>query len=559
MKNLLIIVSFITLLCSGCNNSTKKYSLGIKNAKIWTGENDQPWAEVMICSGDKIALIGTEKDLATALEDCDTVFDGNGKLVLPGFIDCHVHTIMGGTLLNTVQLKDVRTKQEFINRIKEYALTLQPGEWILGGNWDHQNWGGELPTHHWIDSVTTQNPVWIERSEGHSGLANKLAMEKAQITKNFKDVKGGIIERLEDGAPSGVFKDDAMFLIFKVIDDLTVQQKDKYINDAMDYFLSEGITSAHHMIEPHERNPGGHSTDYEAFKHLQQNKGLRVRFYIAQPFTDFSQVAADVKAHGKGDMWLKTGVLKGYVDGAIGSHSALFFDDYNDKKGYKGNQVNSDEVLYHNIQQADSLGLQLCIHAIGDKGIYTALKTFDAVIKHNGPKDRRFRIEHTQHIRPQDAGYMGRLGVIASMQPYHAIDDGIWCENAIGHKRALSTYAAKMLMDSGVRVAFGSDWFVAPPSPLKGIYAAVTRRTLDGKNPNGWIPEQKITVEQAVRNYTVEGAYASFDEDKKGSLKVGKLADWIILKDNIFDIDPIKIWDSKIEMTVVGGKIAYKK
>lgn len=555
-----IIIFFIGVLFSvGCDTPQKKYTFAVTNAKIWTGDENNPWAETLISVEDTIAFIGSNRELSKFLSQTEKVVDAQGKLVLPGFIDSHVHTLMGGMRLSSVKLKHIKTKEEFINTIREYAKRQKPGEWILGGDWDHQNWGGELPTHEWIDSVTKQNPVWIERSEGHSGLANTLAMKIAKIHKKTTDIPGGIIERDMQGNPTGIFKDDAMFLIFQVIEDFSDVRKEEILNNAMDYFLSEGITSAHHMIEPHERNPSGISTDYEVFRKMNEAQKLRVRFYIAEPFTDFQKVYERIQKEGRGNTWLKTGALKGYVDGAIGSHSALFFEDYTDRPGYRGIQVNSEKILYERIQKADSLDLQLCIHAIGDKGISIALNTFAEVEKQNGSKDRRFRIEHAQHIRPEDVAFMKHLNVIASMQPYHSIDDGIWCESYIGKKRAETSYASRVLIDSGVHVAFGSDWFVAPASPLKTIYAAVTRRTLDGKNPDGWIPSQKINVEQAVKNITIESAYASFDENIKGSLIPGKLADLVILDKNIFEINPIDIENTKVEMTVVGGKIAYKK
>ena len=549
----------ISVVLISCSTPEKKYSLAITNAKIWTGNPQQPWAESIIFSADTIVALGNNSEMKAWLEQSEQTIDAKGKLMTPGFIDSHVHTLMGGQRLSAVKLKEVKSKKEFITAIGDYAKTLKPGEWILGGDWDHQNWGGELPTHDWIDSVTKQNPVWLERSEGHSGLANQLALDMANVTSKTNDIPGGTIVRDAGRNPTGVFKDDAMSLIFKAIPDLSDEQKEKAFNDAMNYYLSEGITTAHHMVEPHERNLGGVATDYAAFKKMDDEGKLKVRFYIAEPFSDYESIAARIQKEGKGSKMLKNGALKGYVDGAIGSHSALFFDDYTDMKGFKGSQVNSEEVLYKRIQQADSLGLQLCIHAIGDKAIHIALKTFEATITRNGEKDRRFRIEHTQHIHPDDIAQMKKLKVIASIQPYHAIDDGIWCEAVIGPVRAKTSYASRSLMDAGVHVTFGSDWFVALPSPLKAIYAAVTRRTLDGKNPDGWIPEQKITVEQALINLTREGAYASFTEHDRGTLEPGKLADVVMLEQNIFEVDPVSIWDSKVAMTIVGGKIAYQR
>lgn len=555
----LLLTFCAVLVLSGCQKPEKKFTLAIIHAKIWTGNPAQPWAQAALVAGDTLMQIGTDKEIESRLDETIQVVDAGGRLVVPGFIDSHAHTLMGGQRLTSVQLKNVNTQKDFITAIGNYAKALKPGEWILGGDWDHQHWGGQLPVHQWIDSVTKDNPVWLERSEGHSGLANQLALTKAGIEKSTKDIAGGMIERDKSGSPTGVLKDNAMELIFKAIPDLSDAQKQLAIEGAMEYYLREGVTSVHHMVEPHERNLGGVATDYAAFKKMHDEGKLNVRFYIAEPFTDFEKVASRIKREGAGDKWLKSGALKGYVDGAIGSHSALFYEDYTDKKGFRGSQVNSDVVLYQMIKGGNQAGLQVCIHAIGDEAINKAMRTFEKVAAENGVMDPRFRIEHTQHIAPADIPYMKKLNVIASMQPYHAIDDGIWCEQAIGPERIKTTYAIGGLMKEGVHVAFGSDWFVAPPSPLKGMFAAVTRRTLDGKNPEGWVPEQKISLEEALRNYTAEGAYASFDEKIKGTLETGKLADMVILEKNIFEIDPVELFDAKVDATIVGGRVMYDR
>lgn len=549
----------MVLLMAGCSAPVKKYTMLVHHARIWTGSEAQPWASALLVSGDTIVKVGSEEELVPMMEQAGEVVDAEGRLIVPGFTDCHVHTIMAGFGLSSVKLKSVKSRKEFIEAIGNYAKTLKPGEWILGGDWDHQNWGGELPVHEWIDSVTTSNPVWVERSEGHSGLANRLAMEQAGLDRTTRDIPGGTIVRTSSGEPTGILKDDAMALIFRAIPNPSDDRKAIALEDAMNYFLSEGITSAHHMTEPHERNWGGKAMDYDAFKMMHDLGKLRVRFYVTEPFTDWKKVANRVASEGRGDKWLKNGALKGYVDGAIGSHSALFYDDYDDQPGFKGSQVNSEEFLNRLITSADSAGLQLCIHAIGDKAIHLALAAFDKAAQTNHTTDQRFRIEHTQHLAPSDIPEFARIGVIASMQPWHAIDDGIWCEKSIGKKRAETSYANKSLLDAGAKVAFGSDWWVAPPSPLKGIYAAVTRMTLDGKNPGGWVPAQKVSVEEALRAYTQTGAFASFDERIKGTLEPGKLADFVILEQDIFSIDPAELINAQVRATYVGGKIAFSR
>ena len=269
-------------------------------------------------------------------------------------------------------------------------------------------------------------------------------------------------------------------------------------------------------------------------------------------------MAEEVAKNGRGDSKLRIGGLKGFVDGALGSHTAAMLEPFTDNHSDKGIFITPPDSLYYFISNADKKGLNVMVHAIGDNAIRTQLNIFERISKENGDKDRRFRIEHAQHIAPQDIPRFAQLKVIPSMQPYHAIDDGRYAEKYLGRERCKTTYAFKSLFDAGATIAFGSDWFVAPPAPLEGIYAAVTRRTLDDKNPNGWFPEQKITVEQALKAYTVNAAYASFEEKDKGSLEVGKLGDFVLLGTDIRTISPEKIKDVKVVMTVIGGKIVFK-
>ncbi len=382
------------------------------------------------------------------------------------------------------------------------------------------------------------------------GLANSLAMKLSKVSSNTADVNGGSIIRDEQGIPAGIFKDNAMGIINRNITEPSDELKDRALEAAMTYVAENGVTSVQSM---------GTWGDLDVYKRAHEKNFLKTRIYAVVPLYSWEKLAEEVKKSGRGDNYLKIGGLKGYVDGSLGSHTAAFKESFTDTPADSGFMVTSIEKLYQAIQPADKAGLQVAVHAIGDKAISEQLSIFERVASENGPRDRRFRIEHAQHISPLDIKRFNSLKVIASMQPYHAIDDGRWAEKVIGPERIKTTYAFKSLLENKAVLAFGSDWFVAPPTPLEGIYAAVTRRTLDEKNPDGWVPQQKITVEEALRAYTYGSAYASFDEKIKGVLKKGSLADFVILEEDITRISPEQIRDVKVLKTVIGGQIIYER
>jgi predicted amidohydrolase YtcJ len=515
--------------------------------RIWTGNEKSPYAEAVAIAGDSIVAVGTLADIGKWRGDKTTVITAlEGQLIVPGFIDAHTHFVDGGFRLSSVQLRDAKTPLEFIQRIGQYARTLPAGSWILGGDWDHENWGGELPKKEWVDSVTHDHPLWINRLDGHMSLANSEALRIAGVDDNVKDVPGGAILRTH-GKLTGILKDNAQFLVDKAVPAAPPELEDRALDTAMHYVASKGVTSIHNM-----------SGYLPVFDRAEQGHRLITRIYAGMMLSDWKLLDERIKKQGHGNHWLRTGALKQFVDGSLGSHTAAFFKPFSDSPKDSGFFLNPPAELYRDIKSADSAGLQIMVHAIGDRGIHTLLTIFERVEKENGAKDRRFRIEHAQHIAPEDISKFRELGVLASMQPYHAIDDGRWAEKSIGPERAKTSYAFKSLFDAGAVVAFGSDWFVAPPTPLEGIYAAVTRRTLDDKHPEGWVPEQKITVEQALRAYTLNAAFASFEEKEKGSLEPGKLADLVILEKDITRIDPVEIRKVKVVRTIVGGKTVYE-
>ena len=528
---------------------TPAVTLAIVNARVWTGDPRRPWADAVAVRGDRIAAVGSSAEVRKMAVASTRVVDAKGGMLVPGFHDAHVHFIDGGFRLASVQLRDARSPAEFVARVKAFAATQPAGTWITGGDWDHEQWGGELPTRAWIDSVTRDNPVWINRLDGHMSLANSAALRAAGVTRATSDVAGGTIVRDAAGEPTGILKDNAASLVDAVVPPPGDAQNDRALQAAMRYVAAQGVTSVHNM---------GTWGDLATFERAHAAGSLITRVYAVVPLASWARLRDTVAARGHGDAWVRIGGLKGFVDGSLGSHTAAFLEPFTDAPNDTGFLVNTPQDLYAWTSGADRAGLQVIVHAIGDRAIRTQLGIFARVASENGPRDRRFRIEHAQHIAPADIPRFAALGVIASMQPYHAIDDGRWAEKVIGPERIRTTYAFRSLRDSGARLAFGSDWFVAPPTPLVGIYAAVTRRTLDDRNPDGWVPEQKIGVEDALRAYTINGAFASFEEKDKGSIERGKLADLTLIDRDLTRIPPESIRDARVVMTIVGGRVVYE-
>jgi predicted amidohydrolase YtcJ len=524
----------------------------LANGRVWTGDAVRPAAEAIAISGSRITAVGSTADIRKIAGGA-TVVDLAGAFVVPGFIDSHVHFLDGGLRLASVQLRDASTRDEFVARVKAFAAAVPAGTWITGGDWDHTLWGGELPRRDWIDAATPDNPVWVNRLDGHMALANSAALKAAGVRDDQKDVDGGEIVRDPRGRPTGLLKDNAMSLVESKVPVPGKDMEDRALAAAMKYVAAQGVTSVHNM---------GTWEELDVFARAAARHDLRTRIYAAVPVKTWSRLRDAVASgqyggDGRGDEWLRVGALKGFMDGSLGSHTAAFHQPFTDAPADRGLFVNRPEDMYSWISGADKAGLHVMIHAIGDRANATVLDIFERVERENGARDRRFRIEHAQHLAPADIPRFKALGIIASMQPYHAIDDGRWADKVIGPERSRTTYAFRSLLDTGARLAFGSDWYVAPPTPLEGIYAAVTRRTLDDRHPDGWVPEQKITVEDALRAYTTGGAYASFEEGQKGTIAPGMLADITVIDRDLRTIPAVEIRNAKIVRTIVGGETVY--
>jgi predicted amidohydrolase YtcJ len=525
----------------------------VRNAKIWTVDKSHPTAQAVAMLGERIVAAGSNDEIEVWHGPHTRVIDAEGKLLLPGFNDAHVHFVDGGLALDSVQLNDATSAEEFARRIAERAKTTPKGEWVTGGDWDETKWNpARMPTKELIDPFTSDIPVFLSRYDGHMALANSVTLRLAGITAKTPDPPGGIIVRDAQGNPTGALKDAAMDYVFKAEPPLSHEQRLKAVKRALAHAASVGVTSVQHM------NP--EYADIAVYNELLQRGELTARVYAAPliPNVD-DQVKIGIR-HSFGGPSLRIGALKAYADGSLGSATAYFFEPFSNQptsRGLLSDEMHPVSLMQDRMMRADAAGLQICTHAIGDQGISIILDLYTEIVKAHGQSDRRFRIEHAQHMAAKDFDRFAQLHVIASMQPYHAIDDGRWAEERIGHDRASRTYAFRTFLNHGVRLAFGTDWNVAPLNPMLSVYAAVTRATLDGKNPGGWFPEQKLTVAEAIEAYTMGSAYAEFQDNEKGSITTGKLADIVLLSDDIFGIDPAKIRDVKVVTTIVVGKIVW--
>jgi predicted amidohydrolase YtcJ len=525
----------------------------ILNAKVWTVDKTHPTAQAVAVLGDRIVAVGSNGDVEAWHGVRTRTIDASGKLLLPGFNDSHVHFVDGGLSLDSVQLNDATSAAEFARRIGEQVKKTPKGEWVTSGDWDETKWTpAAMPSKELIDPVSPDTPVFVTRYDGHMALANSVTLRLSGITAQTPDPPGGVIVHDAHGNPTGALKDAAMDYVYKIAPPLSHDKRLRAVKRALAHATSLGVTSVQHM------NP--EYADIAVYSELLERGELTARIYAAPLITGVDDQLKIGVRHAFGGPYLRIGALKAYADGSLGSSTAYFFEPFSNQPNNHGllsDEMHPVSLMQDRMLRADAAGLQICTHAIGDQGISTILDLYSEVVKAHGESDRRFRIEHAQHMAAKDFDRFAQLHVIASVQPYHAIDDGRWAEERIGHDRASRTYAFRTFLNHGVRLAFGTDWNVAPLNPMLGLYAAVTRATLDGKTPNGWFPEQKLTVAEAVEAYTMGSAYAEFQENDKGSITPGKLADMVLLSDDVFSIDPANIRDVKVMTTFVGGKIVW--
>ncbi len=523
----------------------------LKNGIFWTGDPRMPYAGHLAVTGDAITALGRDK---TSSETGRLTIDLGGRFAMPGFIDAHTHFRVGGASLNRLDLRAARSEEEFSDAVRSRANGQSAGKWLVGNNWDHENWKtGRLPTRKLIDGFSGSFPVFLDRVDTHMALVNTRALHMAGITRDTPDPPGGVIVRDEQGEPTGIVKDAAREKIIRLIPEPPLEELVRDVRRAMRLASALGVTGV---------NDIGPQRDLKAYAELEKNRDLTVRIDMVLPISDYHTLielrkhSGDSPGDGK---WLRLGAVKAFADGSLGAGTAWFNEPYSDGSGNYGlaTEMLSTGKLEEYALDADRNHVRLAVHAIGDRAVGSVLDIYERIQKENPPWDRRLRIEHAQHLLAKDFSRFSGLGVIASVQPYHCIDDGRWASGKIGETRARNSFAFKRFLDQRVNLAFGTDWPVAPLNPLQGIYAAVTRATTDGANPDGWIPEQRIGVEQALEAYTLGSAYASFSENDRGTLEKGKLADVIVLSENPFSVPPDKLGNVKVMLTIAGGKVVY--
>ncbi len=553
VKNAALVLVFIAslFLLSACQSATRTQHVETLyvNGVIWTGVTGQADASVLAVKDGEIVYVGNKVPPAL---NADSTVDLDGHFVMSGFMDNHVHFMEGGAALASVDLRTVATPVEFAAKIADFTKPLAKGQWVLNGNWDHTVWGGELPHRDWIDEVTQSNPVYVIRIDGHMALANSAALRAAGISKDTKDPDGGVIVRDDSGRATGVLKGNALNLVLRVIPPPSDDELMTQFQMAQKHALSLGIVKVHAVTAyPTE------TTMLDIFQMAQARGIMKLRAKVSTPIEDWKSMNNEVEKLGRGDHQLNWGGVKGFIDGSLGARTAWMYQPYADEPSTRGVPLNNPDKLKDLMQRADSHGLELSIHAIGDRGIDSVIDSMK-LIAGEDIRDKRYRIEHFQHPSKRAVKDIASLGIIASMHPYHAIDDGRWVEDRIGSERLETTYAFRSIIDAGAVLTFGSDWPVAPLSPVDGVYAAVTRRTLDGANHDGWIPEQKIDVEEALAAYTVNNAYAFGEEDVAGTLERNKRADFVVLSEDPRVIEHEKIRYIRVLSTVIGGELVYK-
>ncbi|MBI4604581.1 MAG: amidohydrolase [Planctomycetes bacterium] len=532
-------------------------TLLLVNGKVWTGNTGQPEAEAVAVLGDRVLAVGPAEDVRRLQGEGTRVVDLKGRRVVSGFIDGHLHFLGGGDELLAPDLRSARSEEDLAARLGEAARRLPRGTWITSGAWDHESWPGtRLPRREALDRQTPDHPVLVSRLDGHMAVANSLALRIAGVTRETPDPPGGeIVRDPATGEPAGVLKDAAMDLVSRHVPPWDARARRERALAALRHAASLGVTCVHDM--------GTTAEALATYQDLRRRGELTVRLRAYAPLSSLERWRELGIEGGFGDDALRVSGLKGFADGSLGSSTALFFEPYLDSPGTSGlPQIDlaSGGELERKARAAAEARLQLAVHGIGDRAIRSVLDVFERTLAAAGPGAGalRGRVEHAQHIHPQDLPRFAKLGVVASMQPYQAADDGRWAEKRIGKARCDTTYAFRDLLESGARLAFGSDWPVAPLSPLLGIHAAVTRRTLDGKNPGGWVPRQKISVEEALRAYTSGAAYAAFDEERLGAIRPGWLADIAVLSEDLLAVASERIDEVKVVLTVAGGRVVFE-
>lgn len=538
------------------NSQAQPHTTVYLHGRIYTNDPASPWAEAMATRDGKIRCVGK---IDYVLLECggtdpnSETIQLHGQFVMPGFNDAHVHLGHAGADMLSVQLNGVASIEELQKRVADAVTHHEPGDWITGSGWDHTLWPDKkFPTKQELDAVAPNNPVFLVHVSGHVAVSNSLALKHGEIDKDTPNPPGGVIERDANGDTTGMLEEDsAMSLVSDRIPDLKIDQRRRGILMVLADAAKHGVTSAQDFSD---------WADFLMYVQLKEEGKLTLRITEWLPFTASINQLQDMRAQGgTTDPWLRTGAVKGFLDGALGSRTAAMLAPYSDDPSTSGILTNDPDKFRAMAIERDRAGFQINFHAIGDRANREALDIFEAVLKANGPRERRDRVEHAQVLAPEDLPRFAKLNVIASMQPSHETTDMRWAEQRLGPDRSKGAYAWASLLKSGARLAFGTDYDVEPINPMRGLYACVTRELPDGGPAGGWEPQEKISLQDCIRAYTSGSAYAQFDEGKKGELKVGEYADFIILSDDLTKIPPKQYTKVTVLRTVVGGRIVYSQ
>ncbi len=547
-----LLVSFV--LCLGCLTAAQqeKADLVLINGKVYTVDEAKPTAQSVAVKGDKIIALGSNSETQKYVGPRTLIVDAQGKLVLPGFIDAHTHFASGGHSLITLTFRGVDSIAKIQDMVAAKIKELPSGAPVFGSQYDHTLFpGGNWPSRQDLDLVSPNNPVVIERVDGHSVWVNSLALTQSGINRDTKSPFGGeILRDPKTGEPTGILTEAATSLVkIKVRSENSSPEDD--IERALDHAAKLGLAGIHTSSDLNE---------IEIYRKLNREGKLTLRVYAWLPIEGIDTYIAKGIRQGQGDDMVRVGFLKAFIDGTLGSGTALMFEPFVDEPEKLGLPQYPEEKFYQLVDKAYLNGFQIGVHAIGDKAANWVLNAVERAEQKHGKKDLRNRIEHAQVIIPSDVSRFKQLGVIASMQPTHCTTDMRFCERRIGLERSKNAYIWKSLQDAGAVIAFGTDWDVEPLDPMRGLYSAVTRKNIEFDSPQGgWFPEQRIPMADAIKHYTLDAAYASFEESRKGSLKIGKLADLVVLSKDIFTIAPKEILTTEVLCTIVGGKVIYKK
>ena len=552
MKRALLLLVLLLGLAAGLLSEPPDADVVLTNGNIYTVDVRLGRVEAIAITRGKIAAVGTTEEMQHWVGPETKVIDLEGKFVMPGFNDAHTHLANAGQGSLSVNVEGTRSIAEFQQRIRARLSEFEPGTWVVGRGWDHSLWEeNRMPTKADLDAVSTSHPMFFTRVDGHSAVANSLALEQAGITRSSEQPEGGEIVRDADGEPTGWLKENATGLVSRLIPAPTSEQRQRGLLLALAEAARYGVTSV---------QDNSSWEDFLALRELKQEGKLTLRVTEWLPFdAPLNRLEEMRKEGGATDPWLKTGALKGVTDGSGGSLSAAMLEPFANAPDNRGILLYDPEQLKKMVVDRDAAGFQIALHAIGDRANRVALDAFEAALKINKRRNARHKIEHAQFVHRNDFARFKELDVIASMQPCHLLADMRWAPTILGSEREYEGYAIGTMRQAGARLAFGTDYPVEHINPLRGLYAAVTREFEDGGPEGGWLPEEKVSIEEAIRAYTLGSAFAEFEERRKGTLSPGKFADLIVLSQDITNVSPSELLRTDVLLTMVGGKIVYQK